>query len=99
MRDFLNPWTWSALIGAALLTGCANDPSPVVTREFGLAVRAAQAQQTINPDASKNPDPVSGIDGVSGKTSIDVYQRSFLEPPPTFTVINVGGAAGGGGAR
>lgn len=96
MTDSIRCLALIALIGASALAGCAHDPSPNVTKDFGKAVRAAQAAQTINPDASKNPDPVAGIDGVSGKTAADTYHKSFEAPPPTFSVINIGGAAAGG---
>jgi hypothetical protein len=62
---------------------------------MGQAVRAAQATQTINPDASKNSDPVAGMDGVSARNAVATYQKSFQAPPPTFTVINIGGGGNG----
>jgi len=83
----------AALFGVTVLSGCAVDPAPVVSEEMGQAVRAAQATQTLNPEASKNSDPVSGIDGVAAKNAVSTYQKSFQAPPPTFTVINVGGGA------
>lgn len=81
-----------ALVAAALsgLAGCAST-TPHYDRHFGLAVRAAQAQQTINPEASNNPDPVAGIDGTAARESIGRYQDSYKAPPPTFNVINIGG--------
>ena len=94
MKNSVNYRALAALFGVMSLTGCATDPAPVTSQEMGQAVRAAQAAQTINPDASNNPDPVSGIDGASAKTAADTYQKSFQAPPPTFTVINVGGGAG-----
>jgi hypothetical protein len=80
------------VIALAAFSGCATEPAPRVESGFGEAVRAAQAQQTIDPDASKNPDPVAGIDGPSANRSIDRYHKSFDAPPETFTVINVNGA-------
>ncbi len=77
-----------------LLAGCAE--SPVHTREldtrFGDAVRQARARQTLNPEASRNTDPVSGIDGVAAQHAIEEYQKSFREPPPSFNVLGIGGA-------
>ena len=87
----------SATILAAL-AGCVN-PTPHLDSEFGLAVNAAKAQQTINPDASKNADPVAGIEGQAAKDSIERYYDSFQKPPPTFTIINSGGGLGTGGGR
>jgi len=76
----------------ALFGGCATEPAPYLESRLGEAVRAARVQQTLNLDASKNTDPVAGIDGTSAKTSIERYYKSFDAPPPTFTIINVGGS-------
>jgi hypothetical protein len=85
------------LIGAVVtsaLGGCATH-TPHLDDHFGWAVNAAKAQQTLNPDASRNTDPVAGIDGTAADYAIDEYQNSFKAPAPTFPVINVG--VGGGG--
>lgn len=81
----------SALLGGLCAAyGCVS-PSPVLDSRFGLAVNTAKAQQTINPEAGKNTDPVRGIDGRAAKDSMERYHDSFKAPPPTFTVIGVGG--------
>lgn len=79
----------------ALLGGCAIPATPSYDAKFGEAVRQAQALQTLNPDAGKNTDPVTGIDGESGKAAIDRYQESFRAPPQSFDVFNIGGALSG----
>ena len=76
---------------AVLLAGCAIPATPSYDAKFGEAVRQAQALQTLNPEAGKNADPVTGIDGESGKAAIDKYQESFRAPPRTFEVFNIGG--------
>lgn len=75
----------------ATLTGCVS-PAPYLESHIGSAVNTAKAQQTINPDASKDPDPVAGIDGRAAKSSVENYESSFKAPPPTFNVINIGGS-------
>lgn len=75
---------------AAIAAGCASN-TPNYDKQFGTAVRMARAQQTINPDASRNTDPVAGIDGASAKESIGQYHESFKAPPPSFNVLNIGG--------
>ena len=53
-----------------------------------------KAQQTLNPGAALNADPVKGIDGQAAKSAYDEYQKSFKEPvaqPNAFT-IGVAGA-------
>jgi hypothetical protein len=80
--------------GTLALGGCAT-PTPYLDQHFGLAVNTAKAQQTLNPEASRNPDPVTGMDGIAADNSVDEYHKSFKAPPPTFPVINIG--VGGGG--
>ena len=71
------------------LGGCRSS-APNLDSRLGYAVNTAKAQQTINPDASRNPDPVAGLDGASAKESIDRYTNTFKEPPPTFTITTPG---------
>jgi hypothetical protein len=49
----------------------------------------------VNPEASRNADPVAGIGGTPAAFAIGEYHNSFKAPPPTFQVIN----ASGGGNR
>ena len=76
------------LIFAAV--GCA-ETTPHLDSIFGDAVNAAKAQQTINPDASRNPDPVAGLDGTPATDSIDRYRNTFKEPLRTFTITTGAG--------
>lgn len=81
---------------ALLLLGGCISVSPHFDQQVGLAVNTAKALQTINPDASRNTDPVAGIGGTEADFTIDEYHNSFRAPPPTFTVINIGGGGGAG---
>lgn len=84
-------------VGVALtIAGCAST-TPNLDARFGQAVLAARAQQTINPAASLNSDPVSGLDGRAGKEAMGRYHDSFKTPPPSFNVINIGGSIAGSG--
>jgi hypothetical protein len=76
---------------ALLLIGGCTSLSPHFDQQVGLAVNTAKAQQTVNPEASRNADPVAGIGGTPADSAIDEYHKSFTAPPPTFTVINIGG--------
>lgn len=77
------------------LGGCASH-TPNLDSRFGDAVNTAKAEQTVNPDASQNTDPVAGVDGKAAKAAVDRYHESFKNPPatPVFT-IGVGGSGGG----
>lgn len=76
---------------SAATAGCASSTTPNYDSHFGHAVRTAKAQQTVNPEASSNTDPVAGIDGAAATESIGRYQDSYKAPPETFNVINIGG--------
>jgi hypothetical protein len=76
------------IIGLTATTLCACATStPYLDSRFGTAVNTARALQTMNPEASRNRDPVAGIDGNSAKDSIDRYHESFKAPPRTFEVL------------
>jgi hypothetical protein len=88
-----------------MLSACIP-ASPRLDATYGMAVSMAIAQQTANPDASRNIDPISGIDAQAGDASMDNYRESFINPRPALSggVVNVGagragsGGGGGGGA-
>lgn len=83
------------IAAASTLAACASTTTPRLDAHFGEAVLAARAQQTINPDAGRNPDQVSGLDGRAAREAMARYHDSFKTPPPTFNVINIGGSITG----
>lgn len=85
--------TTVALGLATQLTGCASTV-PELDAKFGDAVRAARLNQTLNPAASANKDPVLGVDGKAAVNAMERYQESFKSPPSTFTP-NTGGTLSG----
>ena len=82
------------LTGLAGLTGCAS-VTPNYDAKFGNALREAKLRMTINPDAGKNSDQVSGMDGKAAGEAIILYQGTYKAPPPAVNVINIGGNIGG----
>ena len=80
-----------------LLAGCATSPYPRLDAKFGEAVDMAKAQQTINPDASLNTEPVVGIDGIASDAGFDNYRDSFINRPAPTTGGTEFGSGGGGG--
>lgn len=77
------------LVCVAALSGCA-EVTPAWDQRFGETVNIARAQQTIDPDASRNSDRVAGLDGQSAKAAIDRYHQSFQTPPAPINVFNIG---------
>lgn len=82
-----------AVLGV-LLAGCATT-TPETDALFGESLNTLKAQQTLNPDASRNDDPVLGLDGKAAKGALDNYRDSFRKPPSeAANVISIG--VGGG---
>jgi hypothetical protein len=104
MHKHFSDWPWSAAAramaaaGLCLLSACAPT-TPHWDAVFGDSVRTAVAQQTLNPDAPRNPDPVSGIDGRAARSAIELYDKSFAKPEPQPNVFTIGVGSGGGGGR
>jgi hypothetical protein len=67
-------------IGSILTAGCTPvSTTPDTDARLGEAVNIIKAQQIINPDASRNTNPVAGIDGKAARAAMDQYRKSFGE--------------------
>lgn len=88
------------MLAAGMLTAC-TPATPRLDAHFGEAVGTVRAQQTLNPQAALNTEPVPGIDGQAGDAAVDNYRNSFRHPgPPMRGVIDLGSGSGrssGGG--
>ena len=79
----------SALCLLFAVAGCVST-TPHLDTHFGESVNLVKAQQTLHPDASRNTDPVNGMDGKSAKSAYDEYQKSFTtSAPPPVSIMNV----------
>ena len=69
------------------LAGCATEPSRV-EMDYGTSYKLAIHNQTLNPDAEKNIDPVYGLEGLIAEKNVEKYRKSFDRPlPATNTYI------------
>ena len=61
--------------------------------DYGTSYKLAKFNQTLDPDAEKNLEPVEGIDGQAAEKIMEKYQKSFERPhrPPTFSIRISGG--------
>lgn len=84
----------AALLLASSLAACAP-LTPQWDARFGDSVRAAIAQQTLNPNASRNTDPVAGIDGRAAHEAVTQYTKSFQEPPQPAPLLQILGGGRG----
>jgi hypothetical protein len=64
--------------------------SPRLDARFGDSVNIAKAQQTLNPDASRNRNVVAGMDGKAAQETVVRYRESFKSPPPPANVFTIG---------
>jgi len=81
-------------LAALALTGCVAT-SPNWDSRFGEAARVTAAQQIVFPDASKNTDPVAGIDGKAAQGAMGEYAKSFTNPEPQPSIMTIGIGASG----
>lgn len=105
MKTFETKSSLGALAVVVVLSGCSagsgNLPSrtPILDSQFGQAVEMAKAQQTINKDAGKNPNPVNGLDGRAAHEAIERYEGTFQRPPAPQNVFNIGVSSNSGGGQ
>jgi type IV pilus biogenesis protein CpaD/CtpE len=70
--------TIAGIAALLLLQGCSS--APRFEKNFGAAVRANLAAQTIDPRGAANTNPATGIDGPAARAAHERYQRSFIQP-------------------
>jgi hypothetical protein len=81
MNHYNTAMTATGFIILSMLGGCAATTTPQTDARFGEAVTLLQAQQTLDPQASANTNPVTGMDGKAAKGALDNYRDSFRKPP------------------
>ncbi len=85
---------------AILLFACAGPTR--VEKNFGKSVRQARINQILDPEAEKNLEPVTGLDGKAAQATIERYRKTFepnREVPQTLiqTGTQVGNPIQGSG--
>lgn len=61
-----------------LLVGCTVSESRL-EKDYGNSHRLAIVNQTLNPEAEKNLEPVYGIDGKTTNIIVESFQKGFEE--------------------
>lgn len=79
----------------AVLNGCLST-TPMWDRTFGNSVNQITAMQVLNPNASQNADPVTGMDGVAATAAQQNYEKSFTAPPAPTNMFTIGVSGGNG---
>lgn len=83
----------AAVVSASFLTACMP-MTPYLDAHYGETAQMAVAQQTINPDAAQNTNPVKGVDGTTAKNAIELYHNASKAPPATTNIFNIGIGSG-----
>ncbi len=65
----------SLIAGGIAIAGCAG-PS-MLDQNWGRSVETARFNQTLNPQAGENLEPVTGLDGQSAGNALEAYRQSF----------------------
>lgn len=60
---------------AIFLSACAGPTR--VEKHFGKSFKQARFNQILDPEAERNLDPVTGIDGKAAEAGIKKYWKSF----------------------
>ena len=68
----------SMIIATALVCSACATPSKVADN-WGTAYYAQKQGQIVNPDASKNLQPVEGLYGQAAEAAMGQYLKSFTE--------------------
>ena len=69
-----------------------NKHFPIITLILGLficagcASKSSKNQQILNHEASKNLDPVVGVDGKSAENILERYENSFKKVAPVYSL-------------
>jgi hypothetical protein len=85
------------VLGAA---GCAGDlPKPerfsILDSHWGESFEMAKRNQILNPEAGKDLDPVTGLDGEAAEANMEKYRDGFGEKPSERVYnLNLGSISG-----
>ena len=84
------------LAGIFLISVSCVCPSRVAM-DYGTSYKLAKFNQTLNPEAEKNLEPVTGFDGGAAQATVGKYRKGFEEKvsAPTY-VFSIGGIGGTG---
>lgn len=79
-----------------LSLGCAGpnqgrvslSPPSRLEMDYGTSFNLMKFNQTANPEAEKNLEPVTGFDGQAAEAAIDKYRKDFEKPAaaPAYTL-------------
>ena len=63
------------LFSIFLMSACAGPTR--LDKDYGRSVKQARINQILDPEAEKNLEPVTGLDGKAAKAGIEKYRMTF----------------------
>lgn len=78
------------------LNGCMSS-TPIWDAHVGEALKAVNQAQIIDPHAVEHAPATQGVDGVSARSAMDNYDKSFRQPAHTSNPYAIGVSSGNGG--
>jgi hypothetical protein len=86
---------FSGTILILLFLASCSSTSPqqesLLDQNWGRSFESAKYNQILNPDAEKNLEPVTGLDGTVSESVVTNYKKSFKKGASSSgTVINIG---------
>jgi hypothetical protein len=76
-----------------LISACAGPTR--LDKDYGRSVKQAWINQTLDPEAEKNLEPVTGLEGKAAQSSIEKYRKTFEQsrdaPQPLIQTGSQGG--------
>ena len=83
---------FSLALTVVFLAGCTTSR---VEMDYSTSYKLAKFNQTLNPDAEKNLEPVLGMDGQAAQSLVETYLKSFEKPAPPPPSVLMGVSGGG----
>lgn len=83
------------VLACTALGGCMTS-SPIWEAHFGEAARTDARVQIINPHAGEDAPSPQSIDGNSAVSAMDLYDKSFRQPPSAANAYTIGVSSGSG---
>ncbi len=85
----------SATLAIFLLISACAGPTRL-DKDYGRSVKQARINQTLDPEAEKNLEPVTGLDGKAAQATIERYRKTFeVSREAPQTLIQTGTQMGG----
>ena len=76
----------SMVLAVLFLLGACSVLPTHLEKDFGNSVKISRSNQTLNLEAAKNLEPVTGLDGKAAQVNMEKYRKAFEAPsaPPQY---------------